>query len=284
VLASIKAIDILALVNRRGNSTFGRNLSNTSMEVTTMDLYYEIHGQGELIVLIHSGGADLRDWQFIAPQLAQNYRVVTFDGRGAGKSPPLLEPANFVEDLQKLLDHLQIARAVLVGHSIGGQIATDFALAYPNRVSKLVLVAPGLSGHQFSPEIQEWFGQIWAAAPDAEKMTQLSLENPVYSVVMSSPQRDLMAAMTEHNIKRSFEWKTMEMCWAQPPTIDRLTELQTKTLFIIGTQDMADNLHTAELFQQVPNIQFDWIDGADHMPTLTHPDQVVASISAFLTE
>jgi pimeloyl-ACP methyl ester carboxylesterase len=262
------------------------------MEDTIVDLYYEIHGQGNPIVLLHSGGADLRDWQFIAPQLVPNYRVIAFDGRGAGKSPPLLEPANFVEDLKNLLDHLSVdchsdrlrQRAILVGHSIGGQIATDFALAYPDRVSKLVLVAPGLSGHRFSPAIEEWFEQVWAAAPDVEKMTHLSLAQCCYSVVMSSPQRDLMTEMTRHNIERALEWKTSEMQWAQPPTIERLPEIQTKTLFIIGTQDMADNLHTAELFQQVPDIQFDRIEGADHMPTLTHPDRIVCSISKFLSE
>jgi pimeloyl-ACP methyl ester carboxylesterase len=115
-------------------------------------------------------------------------------------------------------------------------------------------------------------------------MTQLSLAHPVYSVVMSSPQRDLMTAMTKHNIERSLEWKTSEMQWAQPPTIERLHELQTKTLFIIGTQDMADNLHTAELFEQLPDIRFDRIEGADHMPTLTHPDRIVRSICEFLNE
>jgi pimeloyl-ACP methyl ester carboxylesterase len=74
------------------------------------------------------------------------------------------------------------------------------------------------------------------------------------------------------------------MRWAQPPTIDRLSELQTKTLFIIGTQDMADNLHVAELFQQVPDIRFAYIEGADHMPTLTHPDEVSSRIVQFLSE
>jgi pimeloyl-ACP methyl ester carboxylesterase len=49
------------------------------MEDTIVDLYYEIYGQGKPIVLLHSGGADLRDWQFIAPQLTQNYRVIAFD-------------------------------------------------------------------------------------------------------------------------------------------------------------------------------------------------------------
>ena len=258
-----------------------------------MDLHYEVQGQGEAVVLIHSGGADLRDWELIAPRLAQTYQVITFDGRGAGQSPPLLEPANFVEDLRSLLDHLNLDRAILVGHSIGGQIATDFALAYPNRVIRLVLVAPGLSGFQFSPDIQQWFAQVNALAPDLEKMVELMLEHPMYSVVVSSPQpnsaalrpaADRMVEMTKHNIQRSFEWKTFEMHWPQPPTIDRLNELQTKTLFIIGTKDMADNLHIAELFKQVPDIQFAYIDGADHMPTLTHANEVSSLIIQFLSQ
>jgi pimeloyl-ACP methyl ester carboxylesterase len=249
-----------------------------------MDLHYEVQGKGEAVVLIHSGGADLRDWELIAPQLAQTYQVITFDGRGAGQSPPLLEPAYYVEDLRQLLDHLKLDRAILVGHSIGGQIAADFALAYPDRVTKLVLVAPGLSGFQLSPDVQQWYAQVQAAAPDLEKMVDLMLNHPVYSVVMSSPQRDRMIEMTTHNTKRYFEWKTFEMQWAQPPTIDRLSDLQTKTLFIIGKQDMADNLHVAELFQQVPDIHFAYLEGADHMPTLTHADEVSSLIVQFLSE
>ena len=115
-------------------------------------------------------------------------------------------------------------------------------------------------------------------------MVELMLAHPVYSVVMSSPQREYMVEMTTHNTKRSFEWKTYEMQWLQPPTIDRLSELQTKTLFIIGTQDMADNLCVAELFQQVPDIRFAYIEGTDHMPTLTHADEVSSQIIKFLRE
>lgn len=91
-----------------------------------------------------------------------------------------------------------------------------------------------------------------------------------------------MIDMSQHNIQRSFEWKTFEMRWAQPPTIERLNELQSETLLIIGTKDMADNLHVAKLFQQVPNIRFAYLNGADHMPTLTHPDEVAQLIRQFL--
>lgn len=247
-----------------------------------MDLHYKIQGNGEAIVLLHSGGADLRDYQWIAPQLAQSYHVIAFDGRGAGQSPPLLEPVDYMEDLRSLLNHLHVDRAILVGHSIGGQIATDFALAYPERVIKLVLIAPGLSGFQFSPEIQQQFVQIKAAAPDLEKMTELMLAQCLYRVVMANRARDFMIEMSRHNIQRSFEWKTFEMRWAQPPTIERLNELQSETLFIIGTEDMADNLYVAELFQQVPHIRFAYLGGADHMPTLTHADEVSQLIRQFL--
>ncbi|BAY07907.1 alpha/beta fold hydrolase [Calothrix sp. NIES-2098] len=250
----------------------------------TIDLHYEIQGTGEAIALIHSGGADLRDWQSIAPLLAKKYQVITFDGRGAGQSPPPLEPANYVEDLTRLLDHIGIEKATLVGHSIGGQIATDFALTYPERVSKLVLVAPGLSGYQFSPEMEQWFAEVMAAAPDVEKMVKLMLERPIYSTIMNSPQSELMYEMTKHNTQRYFDWQSSEQIWPQPPAIARLHELQTQTLFIIGTKDSNDLFRIAELFKQVPDIRFAKIDGADHMPTLTHSVEVYSSICDFLSD
>lgn len=249
-----------------------------------MDLHYNIQGQGSSIVLLHSGGADLRDWEFIAPKLAQTHQVIAFDGRGAGQSPPLIEPADYVEDLRALLDALAVDSAVLVGHSIGGQIATDFALAYPERVSRLILIAPGLSGFQMSPEMQQWYAHVLAAAPDVEKMVQLMLDHPVYGVTMASPHRDHMVQMTLHNTRRWSEWKTSEMLWAQPPAIERLGTLKPKTLFIIGTQDSDDNLRIAEAFKLVPNVRFADIDGADHMPTLTHSEEVTRLITDWLSE
>lgn len=120
--------------------------------------------------------ADLHDWDFIAPKLAQFYKCIAYDGRGAGQSPSPNEIPNYVEDLKNLLDFFDIHNTVLVGHSIGGQIATNFALTYPQRVSKLVLIAPGLTGYQFHPTwlrglsrfnlwlqiLRKWHNSVWS--------------------------------------------------------------------------------------------------------------------------
>jgi pimeloyl-ACP methyl ester carboxylesterase len=256
------------------------------IEDIKMDLHYEIQGNGKPIVFLHSGGADLRDWEFIAPKLAPFYKCIAYDGRGAGKSPSPIEVPDYVEDLKNLLDFLDIDNTVLVGHSIGGQIATNFALAYPQRVSKLVLVAPGLMGYQFSPELAQQFQEIQAMAPDVEKMTRHSLELPMYQVVMTSSQRDRTIEMTTHNMRRGLEWQHVwkeVQVWGELPAIPPLNELAVKTLFIIGTQDSEDCFRIADLFKQVPDIRFAHIEGADHMLTLTHPLEISSLIREFLS-
>ncbi|KYG25781.1 alpha/beta fold hydrolase [Priestia endophytica] len=247
-----------------------------------MDLYYEVSGNGRPVVLLHSGGADLRDWMFVAPLLAKHYRVIVFDGRGAGKSPSPTEPANYVEDLLVLLDHLEINQATLIGHSLGGRIATDFTLEYPKRVSELVLIAPALSGFRHSQEFEDWMQKINEAAPDIDKIVELSLNAPLYRIIMSSPYRDLMAQMFRDHLKKTSEWGTFKSIWPEPPAIDRLEKIKIKTLFIIGEEELSDNRRVAECFRKVPDIRFIHIAGSDHMVTLTHPNELYSHITDFL--
>ncbi|MGK5507776.1 alpha/beta fold hydrolase [Brevibacillus formosus] len=250
-----------------------------------MDLYYEVSGEGKPVILLHSGGADLRDWLFVAPILAKQYQIIAFDGRGCGKSPSPTETANYVDDLLSVMDHFQLDEATLVGHSIGGRIATDFALTYPQRVSKLVLIAPDLSGYTFSKPFTEWMQTIQATAPDVDRMLELSLSSCSYRVVMASPQKDLMVEMTKHNIAKMFEWATWESIWPQPPAIERLGDLADKTCFLLGKEDAPDLHRIAEHFQQVlPEHRVIEITGADHKPTLTHPEQIARAITEFLED
>ncbi|KQL19735.1 alpha/beta fold hydrolase [Cytobacillus solani] len=247
-----------------------------------MDLYYEVKGRGKPLVLIHSGGSDIRDWTYIAPVLSKHFLVITFDGRGAGKSPSLLQPVNYVEDLRMLLEHLKIENAVIIGHSMGGQIATEFSLTYPDKVSELILIAPGLTGFNYSKEFQNSMKEVSEAAPNVEKMVQLALAVPTNRIVMNSTHRELMIDMIRQHIINTFEWQSFEIIWSDPPSIERLGSIKANTLFIIGTEDIPDNYAVAESFKLVPNIEFTEIAGADHMVTLTHPEQVSQSIIKFL--
>ena len=249
-----------------------------------MDLYYEVSGEGKPVILMHSGGADLRDWTFVAPILAKQYQVITFDGRGCGKSPSPTETANYVDDLLAVLDHFQLDEAILVGHSIGGRIATDFTLTYPQRVSKLVLIAPDVTGYTPSQPFTEWMQKL-QAAPDVDRMVELSLSACPYRFVMASPQKDLLVEMAKHNLAKMFEWATWESVWPQPPAIERLEELANRACFIIGKEDALDAQRIAEYFKEVlPEKRFIEITGADHKPTLTHPEEIARAITEFLED
>lgn len=248
-----------------------------------MDLYYEVNGKGHPVVLL-TGGADVRNWTFVTSLLAKHYKVVAFDLRGTGKSPSPLEDVNHVEDLLSLLDHLEINQATLIGHSMGGQIATEFALNYPEKVSKLVLLAPGLSGFRYSKEFEENMMKIHEAAPDIDKMVELLLSNLSYRVAADSPHRNLMVQMLRHHMNRMFEWPAVKLIWPEPSAIERLGELTAKTLLIIGKEDSAYNLGVANYFRKHSTARIIEIPGADHMVNLTHPEKLYHLITGFMKE
>jgi pimeloyl-ACP methyl ester carboxylesterase len=249
-----------------------------------MDLHYEIMGSGKPIVLHHTGGSDSRVWKYLAPLLAKHYKVITFDGRGAGKSPSPVEPVDYVQDLLYLLDHLEIDQVTLLGHSMGGQIVTEFSLLYSDRVTELVLVAPSLSGYPYSKELDQYFQRIQAVAPDIDKMIEIALSAPIYQVTMAGSHRDLLVQMMRDHIEKTFEWKSFEQIWPQTPAIKKLGEIKVKTLFLIGEIEFTDNKRVAECFQEVPDIHFVSIHGADHMVILTHANKIYRCITSFMEE
>ncbi len=90
--------------------------------------------------------------------------------------------------------------------------------------------------------------------------------------------------MQKLHMQRILEWKTYQIDWPQPLAVEQLDQLRTKTLFILGTEDIPDLFQVAETCKQIPDIRFEYIEGADHMPTLTHPDQIARLITQFLSE
>src|SRR5215831_5187749 len=101
-------------------------------------LYYEVAGEGEPLVLSHAGFVDCRMWDEQWDAFTQCYRVVRFDMRGFGRSDRAEAPVARRDDLYRLLKHLGIARAILLGCSMSGEIVLDIALEHPEMVSALV--------------------------------------------------------------------------------------------------------------------------------------------------
>jgi len=132
-------------------------------KVGDINLYYEVHGKGEPVVLIM--GYTLRGdhWLDMRDKLAREYRVIVFDNRGTGRSdkPEMLYTANMMAaDVVGLLDVLSIGATNVFGFSMGGMIAQEFALNYPNRLKSLILGATFCGGPKSvlpTPEAMTFF-------------------------------------------------------------------------------------------------------------------------------
>ena len=142
------------------------------------NIYYQVKGQGKPLVLIHAGIADHRMWDAQVVTLGEAYQLIRYDVRGFGSSyNPDGEYYDHL-DLLALLDELKIEKAAIVGASNGGRIALDFVLAYPERVSSLVLIGASASGHQVADEIVQGWGPSDAAfeAGDLEAAAEATMD------------------------------------------------------------------------------------------------------------
>jgi pimeloyl-ACP methyl ester carboxylesterase len=141
-------------------------------------LNYRRVGDGEDVVLIHGLAANHAFWHYdVLLPLARDYRVTVFDLRGHGYSempPSGYTSTDMAEDLHRLLDHLDMPTAHLVGHSVGGAVALHHAVLYPERVASLVIADSRVRALQPTQRLSEW--PNWEAAK--ERLEQLGLGIP----------------------------------------------------------------------------------------------------------
>lgn len=110
---------------------------------TGVSLYYQISGSGYPVILISGLGADHTAWDFILPYLCNHYRIITFDNRGSGRSDAPEQhytTETMAADVIALMNALQITKAHIIGHSMGGAIAQHIALFAPHRIRKLIFI------------------------------------------------------------------------------------------------------------------------------------------------
>ena len=138
-----------------------------TIPVNGVELYYEILGAGEPLLLLAGFGCDHAFWQPITAPLAERYRVILPDNRGSGrtKSSGGFSARDLAGDAAALLDALGFARAHVAGHSFGGQIAQELAIHHPERVASLALLSTSARSGRRLKEVVETAAKLPASAP-----------------------------------------------------------------------------------------------------------------------
>lgn len=248
-------------------------------------LYVESRGQGRPVVLIHGGQLDRRMWDREFDALADGYHVIRYDVRGFGLSPAGAD-TNFRSsaDLGALLDSLGIARTAIVGLSLGGRIAVDFAIAHPERVDRLVLLAPGVSGYPWSAGDTTWTRAMEHAieARDTAAITELWLRTTFMSPAMANPA--IAPRVRELSLANSGAFLRARMGRElEPPAWQRLRELQTPTLVVVGTSDDPDIRTIVDsIARQAPHARELVVPDAGHMLNMERPELILQAIRDFL--
>jgi 3-oxoadipate enol-lactonase len=253
------------------------------------EIYYEMMGKGEPLVLIHGGAMDHRMWDDQFEKFAKKYRVIRYDVRGSGLSRSPYGGHRDYEELGILLDHLKIAKAHLVGLSLGGRIVVDFAIVHPDRVLKLIPVSPGISGYEFNAEPEQKCTQeIREAymAADFEKAAEAFLEGwtvgPKRKVEdVDEAFRQRVLALIRENMKPGLDMG--HMLEAEPPAIGRLAEIKAPTMVVIGNLDMPGILDIADRIEkQVPGAKKVVIKGAAHTVNMEKPEKFNSVVLKFM--
>lgn len=247
-------------------------------------IYYEIAGTGFPLVFLHAGGLDLRMWDKQLKFFSSSYKVIQYDVPGCGKSTAPTEPFTDAGVLQALLKHVGVEQACLIGESLGGRIAIDFALECPEMVKGLALSGPGLGGYEWSKEYSEQIGKIFSFAEkgDALGATEEWLKHPHMIPAMSNPNlRDRVRQMNLDNAKlwvQGLPERPLE-----PPAIKRLNDITTPVQIILGELDVPDIYSICDLLMSnIRNGRQIIIQDAGHLVSMEQPAIFNQTIDQFL--
>jgi pimeloyl-ACP methyl ester carboxylesterase len=263
-------------------------LQSGFLDVNGARLYYEEMGVGEPLVLLHGFSLDTRCWDGQFPVLARRYRVVRYDFRGFGRSSlPHGGPYSHTGDLRELFDRLRIEEAILMGLSMGGGLAVDFALAYPDAVRALVLVDSALSGYRWSDEESDYYRAVIHRAREdtIESGRQRWMRDPMFAASTARP--DVADRFTEMVAGYS-GWHWLNRDHAQPlepPAIERLSEVRAPALVVVGEHDVEDMHGIARTLERgIPGAQRVTLPGAGHLSNMDASEDLNRLVLDFLEE
>lgn len=253
-------------------------------------IHYERAGSGFPLIFLHAGIADSRMWDPQVAAFSEHFDVIRPDSRGFGQSELPAMRWSPVADVLALIDELHLKPVHLVGCSMGGAVAIDFAIQHPERVSKLVLVGTAISGANFGKKYPDLWTEVKAAdeAGDLKAVNQaemhLFLDGPKRPRgYVKQPLRDLFLDMNGGSLNS--DWETAPTDDLKPPAVERLGEVTAPTLIVMGDKDVPTIYDAADLLMKsLPHVKKAVINDAAHLPNLEHPDEFNKLVLEFLFE
>jgi pimeloyl-ACP methyl ester carboxylesterase len=261
------------------------------VSIDNAKIHYESAGTGMPLVMIHAGVADSRQWNNEFAFFSQNHQVIRYDMRGYGKSEPVDGEFSHLRDLVSLLEALEIhGPAVMMGCSMGGGLAMDFALTYPSRVQGLILVGSGPSGLELDVPAPSKSANAEKAfeAGDldlvAEIETQIWFDGSGRTPEQVNPaMRKLLYEMNRLALSHEVKQLGKRLPNTVTPAFDRLESLNLPVLVIVGAHDTAYILAAADyMTEKIPSARKVIIEDAAHLPNMDQPHEFQGIVQEFL--
>ncbi|GHF79843.1 pimeloyl-ACP methyl ester carboxylesterase [Amycolatopsis bartoniae] len=240
-------------------------------------------GEGDPLVFLHGFSLDRRMWVHQTSALSESRRVVTYDLRGFGESSPPEPVRHHADDLIELLEYQQFDRPVdLVGLSLGANVALAVAVMSPERVRRLVLASPGLTGHRWSETRPPDAALAYARVHSVEETKEYWLRHPIFASLNQHPDASdrVRQMITDYSGEH---WRGRHVTAPLPSVMSRLADTALPVLIINGEWDVPGYL-------DIGNVLVESIAGAErvvlaqcgHMAPLEQPEKFNELLRRFL--
>jgi 3-oxoadipate enol-lactonase len=264
-------------------------------EINGTKLYYEITGKGIPLIFHHGFTCDHRNWNPQVEYFADKYMVITYDARGHGQSSvPDSMPYSYVEDLAAMIDYLEIEKAVVIGHSLGGAPAFYYTKDHPERVLALVLAEGGafLSDPAIvdTSHIPGYFNELYNAIAVARNQ---GLEKGKEAWLQIHPMKDAAENPLSSGLLKTmiadysgWHWLHRDPQKRNPDgTIEMMKSIKAPTLIVAGeySHPVLKDLVLAQS-QYIPNSKEVTLGNSNHMLNIENPSQFNEELETFLLE
>jgi 3-oxoadipate enol-lactonase len=249
-----------------------------------IELYYEVQGTGQPLVLIHGLGSSTRDWESQVPELSKNYQVITFDLRGHGKSDKPMGPYSvpmFASDTAGLLKALGLESAHFVGISLGGGVAFQLAIDAPALVKTLVIVNSGPSmGGTPDERKKEFDSRVAIVKQMGMSAMGQALAPRLFPKSEHASLRDTFVARWAENDPRAYIDALLSM--ADWDVTNQLGSIRCPTLVIAADQDYTPVASKEAYVRLMPNAELVVIPEAHHATPIEQPQAFNVALKQFL--